>query len=92
MARVISAILHKYGDAENKFLIALSDVWLNGGEGDINVYIENDRIFIKTKMGFKYSIFSLKNCEIFSILYKLEEYEENVKEMLNSEYNLDVSF
>jgi len=88
----ITKLVYKYGDTKNKHLIALHDVWLYNSVGDINLYIEDAKVKVKTYTFFIYEITSLRDVERFSILESLEKYAESVKKMLNEQINLELSY
>ena len=88
----ITRLCYLYGDTKNKHLISLSNVWLYNSCGDINLYIKDKKLYLLTYTNFEYSVASLRGCEQYSILSSLEKYCESVKEMLNTNYNLDISF
>ena len=87
----IMILLFKLGEGDNH-LVALSDVWLHYDRCNINVYIKDKKSYIKTELGYEYSIGSLENIERYSIYESLKKYENYIKEKLNEENNFDISY
>ena len=88
----ITKLVYRYGDQKDKHLIALHDVWLYNSVGDINIYIEDAKVKVKTYTYFIYELADLKDVERYSILESLEKYAESVKEMLNKQLDLELSY
>lgn len=87
-----SQILHRYGNKKENYLIPLSNVWLHYSTDDINIFIEDKEIKIKTKLGYLYKFVNLTNIEQFSILTNLEKYVKIINETLNEEFNETLNY
>ena len=88
----ITRLVYVYGDTKKNHLVSLPNVWLYKSYGDINLYIKDKKLYLLTYTNFEYSVAELRGCEQLSILESMEKYVESVKEMLNTNYNLDISF
>lgn len=88
----VSQLLHRYGNREDNFLIALPDVWLHYSTSNINILIENKEIIIKTELGYMYKFVKLYPIEQYSILLSLEQYGKQITDMLNKEFNEDLNY
>lgn len=79
--REITKLLYQIGDKDDRYVLYLPDVYINYGLTNVNLFIENKKVFLLTESGYKYRLTELTNFENFSILYSIEKY---VKEMLKT--------
>jgi len=70
----IYKLLLKYGNEDDKYRLAIPNVYVNYGCTDINLYIDDGNLMIQFPLGYIYKLKQLTNLELFSILYNIQKF------------------